>query len=86
MLLFEKILENFKNNLEIMNHLIWVFTHIAHDSTNIKNIILSSPIFKLITNILKENTIKQDILKIVCWFMASLAKEKKAGTILQVKK
>ena len=69
-----------------MNHLIWALTHLAHDSTNIKNIILSSPIFKLIIDILKENTIKQDILKTVCWFFGSLAKEKKAGTLLQVNK
>ena len=69
--------------MDILLHMIWIFSHLANDSNNIKNIILSSPIFKSIIEILKEQTIKNDILKIVCWFFGNLAKGH-AGSSLQV--
>lgn len=82
--LYEKIFNNFINEMDIINSITWLFSHFVHDSKESINIIISSPIFKKMITIFKEQKIKNEILKIICWFFGYLVKGIPLTSILEV--
>ena len=81
--LFDKIITNNKN-LEILNHLIWLLSHLVSESIDVRDILLSSVLYGKILNSLPEQILSKELMKNYCWFFANLSKGKPAPSLLQV--
>ena len=81
--LFDKILTN-NHNLEILNHLIWLLSHLVSESIDMRNIIFASNLYGKIINSIQEQILNKELMKNYCWFFANLAKGKPAPSLLQV--
>ena len=83
MILFYKIL-NSNYNVEILNHVIWLLSHLVTESTEVKNIILASPLYNKILNSLKQQSLNTETLRLGSWFFGLLSKGSPAPSLLQV--
>ena len=82
--LLDKILTN-NHNLEVLNHLVWLLSHLVSESIDVRNIILSSILYRKIINSLQQQLLNKELMKNYCWFFANMAKGKPAPSLLQVK-
>jgi len=77
MSLYEKIIKN-NSNIEILNHLIWLISHLSSESVEYRDLIINSNIFTRILNILQQNVINAEILRQGCWLLGNLMRGKPA--------
>jgi len=75
--LYEKVIKN-NSNIEIVTHLIWMFSHISSDSLDFRNMILISGIYKIILAILQQTVVNSEVMKQGCWLMGNLMRGKPA--------
>ena len=73
--LFEKLLKN-NSNIDILNQVIWLASHLGSESIICRDILLQSNIFTRIISVLQQNIVNTEILKHGCWLLGNLIRGK----------
>lgn len=81
--LFEKVIKN-NSNIDILTHLIWLFSHLSSESIDFRNMILMSNIYKRIIVILQQTVVNSEVLRQGCWLMGNLMRGKPAPPLSYV--
>lgn len=82
--LFDKILTN-NQNLEILSHFVWLISHLVAEAIEIRDIILSSVLYRKLVNSIQEKSIERELLKNFCWMFGNMSKGKPGPSLFQVK-
>lgn len=78
--LCEKVIKN-HSHIDILTHLIWLFSHIASDSIVFRNMILASNFYKRIIAILQQTVVNSEVMRQGCWLLGNTMRGKPAPSI-----